>query len=50
MNIIKVPNCLDPDQDQVSVCLDLGPNCLQRLSPVSESRQIMVTIDKIGNV
>ena len=25
-------NSLDPDQDRHSVCLDLGPNCLQRLS------------------
>ena len=25
-------NCLDPDQDQLSVGPDLGPNCLQRLS------------------
>ena len=27
-----MPKCLDPDQDPHSVCLDLSPNCLQRLS------------------
>ena len=26
-------NSLDPDQDRHSVGPDLGPNCLQRLSP-----------------
>ena len=26
------PNSLDPDQDRLSVCPDLSPNCLQRLS------------------
>ena len=31
-NIIRVPNSLDPDQARPSVRLDLGPNCLQRLS------------------
>ena len=31
-NTIKVSNNLDPDQDRHSVCPDLGPNCLQRLS------------------
>ena len=31
-NTIRVPNGLDPDQDQHSVSPDLGPNCLQRLS------------------
>ena len=36
-NIIKVPNCLDPDQDQYSVGPDLGPNCLQRLSVDNKS-------------
>ena len=25
-------NGLDPDQDQHSVCPDMGPNCSQRLS------------------
>ena len=28
----RVSNGLDPDSDQYSVCSDLGPNCLQRLS------------------
>ena len=27
-----VSNSLDPDQDRHSVCPDLGPSCLQRLS------------------
>ena len=31
-NNIRVLNGLDPDQDPHSVCPDLGPNCLQRLS------------------
>ena len=26
----SVPNSLDPDQDQLSVSPDQGPNCLQR--------------------
>ena len=30
MNTVSVSNSLDPDQDQCSVCLDLGLNCLQR--------------------
>ena len=32
-------NSLDPDQDRYSVCPDLGPNCLQRLSADGTSRQ-----------
>ena len=32
MNTIKVSNNLNPDQDQNSVGLDLGLNCLQKLS------------------
>ena len=31
-NTIRVPNRLDPDQDQHSVGPNLGPNCLQRFS------------------
>ena len=30
----SVSNGLDPDQGRHSVCPDLGPNCLQRLSLV----------------
>ena len=32
MNIIRVTNILDSDQDRHCVGPDLGPNCLQRLS------------------
>ena len=32
MNTIRATNSLDPDQDQHYVGIDLGPNCLQRLS------------------
>ena len=32
MNAIRVSNDMDPDQDRHFVGLDLGPNCLQRLS------------------
>ena len=32
MNIIRMSNGLDPDQDLSSFGPDLGPNCLQRLS------------------
>ena len=38
-NTIRVSNSLDLDQDRRSVGLDLGPNCLQRLSPDNESRR-----------
>ena len=31
-NTIRVSNSLDPDQARHFVELDLGPNCLQRLS------------------
>ena len=30
---------INPDQDRHSVCPDLGPNCLQTLSPDDNSRQ-----------
>ena len=30
--ILSVSNCLDPDQERPSVCPDLCPNCLQRIS------------------
>ena len=30
-NTVRVSNSLDSDQDQHSVGLDLGPNCLQKL-------------------
>ena len=32
-NTIRVSNSLDPDQARHNVRSDLGPNCLQRLSP-----------------
>ena len=31
-NTIRVSNGSDSDQDRLSVCPDLGPNCLQSLS------------------
>ena len=34
-------NSLDPDQDRRSVGPDLGPNCLNRLSTDSTSREIV---------
>ena len=34
---IRVSNGLDPDQDQRSVGLDLGPDCFQRLSADEKS-------------
>ena len=34
---IRVSNSLDTDQDRHSVCPDLGPNCLQRLSADDKS-------------
>ena len=34
-------NILDPDQARHSVGLDLGPNCLQRLSADDTCRQIV---------
>ena len=37
-NIIRVSNSLDPDQAQLYVGPDLGPNCLQRLS-VDDTRR-----------
>ena len=36
-NTIRVSNELDQNQDQHSVGLDLGPNCLQRLSEDGKS-------------
>ena len=35
---IRVPNSLNPDQDQHSVGPDLGPYCLQRLLADDKSR------------
>ena len=37
--------CLDPDQDKQNVGLDLGPNCLQRLS-ADDERQTSKERDK----
>ena len=37
-NSIRVPNKLDPDQDQHSDGTDLIPNCLQRLSADDKGR------------
>ena len=36
-NTIRVSNSLDSDCDLCSVCPDLGPNCLQRLSADDKS-------------
>ena len=36
--LLRVAKFLDPDQDQCSVCLDLGPNCLQWLSSDDKGR------------
>ena len=38
-NTIRVSNNLDPDQARHFVGPDLGPNCLQRLSADTTSRQ-----------
>ena len=38
-NTIKVSNSLDPDQARSFVRLDLGRNCLQRLSADDASKQ-----------
>ena len=38
-NTIRVPNSLDPDQNQHFVGSDLGPNYLQRLSADGTSKQ-----------
>ena len=38
----SVSNGLDPDQDGHSVGLDLGPNCLQRLSADDKSPQAII--------
>ena len=45
-NTIRVPNILDPDQARHFVRLDLGPNCLQRLSADDTSRQRVNTISQ----
>ena len=37
-NTIRVSNSLDPDQDQLSVGPDPGPNSLQRLCADGKSR------------
>ena len=39
-NTIKVSNGLDPDQDRHSVCPDLGPNCLRRLSVAASKERV----------
>ena len=39
MNMIRVLNRLDPDQDRHFVSPDMGPNCLQRSSADYTSRQ-----------
>ena len=36
---MRVSNKLDPDQDRHSVCPDLSPNCLQRLSKVPAGKE-----------
>ena len=41
-NTNRVANSLYPDQDRRSVGTDLGPNCLQMLSAVNESRRWQV--------
>ena len=38
-NTIRVSNCLDPNQERLSVGSDLGPNCLQRLSADNKSKE-----------
>ena len=48
MNIIRVSNGLDPDQDRRSVGPGLGPNCLGMLSADDEfdaSRQKVTILD-----
>ena len=42
-NTIRMSNGLDPDRDRRSVGPDLGPNCLQRLSPNDKSRHLHKT-------
>ena len=44
-NAIGVSNGLDQDQDQRSLCPDLGPNCLQRLS-VGLARLIEISVNR----
>ena len=39
MNVLRLSNSLDPDQDGQKVGPDLDPNCLQRLSLDDKSQQ-----------
>ena len=43
-------NGLDPDQDRHSIGLDLGPNCLQRLSTDDNGRKELKVGVVFGNV
>ena len=42
-----MPNSLDPDQARRQVGLDLGPNCLQKLS-ADETRRFRVNLRKVA--
>ena len=49
-NIIRVPNCLNPDHDRHFVGPDLGPNCLQSFStdekyPIADKRLDHVSVE-----
>ena len=39
-------NSLGPDQDQCSVCPDLGPNCLHRLS-ADDKQQVATSKERV---
>ena len=43
-NTIRVSSSLDPDHDQHSVCPDLGPNCLHRLSADDKSCRFNIAV------
>ena len=47
---ISVPNSLVPDQARRFVGLDLGTNCLQRLSAEDTSRQLIKAYLRLGDI
>ena len=44
-NTIRVSNSLDPDQDQCSVCPDLGTNCCkQQQKPLQADKELKISL------
>ena len=46
--LIRVSNCLDPDQDRQNVGPDLGPDCLAVCKDYQQTTKVAASMEKVN--